>query len=100
MMPLRIERTRAARNDLFDIWDYVSPNSLKGATRVVREIYAAFAMLADQPMAGRDRSDLGPELRSFPVAGYMVFYRQDASTLSIIRILHAARDITPDLLSE
>lgn len=99
-MPLRIERLPQASSDLLDIWDYISPNSQKGATRIIGELYAAFAMLADQPMAGRERFELGAELRCFPVMGYIVFYRHDDRVLTLVRILHAARDITPDQLSE
>jgi len=46
------------------------------------------------------RPELGAELRSFPMAGYLIFYRHGPATLTVVRILHAARDITPDLLSE
>lgn len=100
MMPLRIERRPLAKRDLFDIWDYISPNSPKGATRVIGEIYAGFSMLADQPRAGRERPELGADLRSFPVAGYLIFYRHSSTALTVVRILHTARDITPNLLSE
>ena len=99
-MPLKIERSALAKQDLFDIWDYILPNSPKGAERVIRDLYAGFSMLAEQPQAGRDRQDLLAGLRSFPVAGYLVFCRHSRTTLTIIRILHAARDITPDFLSE
>ena len=100
MMRLEIDRSDVARGDLVDIWDYVSPNSPKGASRILGEIYATFSMLADTPGAGRQRPELAAGMRSFPVAGYLVFYRYNTSILKIIRVLHAARDITPDLLSE
>lgn len=64
-MPHKIKRLPLARRDLFDIWDYIAPNSQRGATRIIEDLYAAFSMLADQPMAGRDRPELGAELRSF-----------------------------------
>ena len=100
MTRLKIDRSAAAKRDLASIWEYISPYSLKGASRIIREIYATFTLLADTPQAGRVRPDLGEGLRSFPVAGYLILYRQTMSTLSIVRILHAARDITPDLLAE
>ena len=99
-MPLRIDSLPLAKQDLFDIWDYISANSPKGATRTLGELYAAFSMLAEQPKAGRARPELQEDLRSFPVASYLVFYRHSATTLIVVRILHAARDITPDMLAE
>jgi len=50
-----------------------------------------------QAVSGRS---FGADLRSFPIAGYLIFYRHGPATLTVVRILHAARDITPDLLSE
>jgi len=57
-------------------------------------------MLAEQPDAGRDRSELGDGLRSFPVGSYVVFYRHTATTLTVFRILHSARHISPEILTE
>jgi toxin ParE1/3/4 len=99
-MPLRIDLTPLARQDLFDIWDYISPNSIQGATRIARDIASAFSMLADTPAVGRSRPELGADLRGLPVSSYLIFYRYDASTLEIVRILHSARDITPEMLTD
>jgi toxin ParE1/3/4 len=100
MTRLKIDRSAAAKRDLANIWEYIAPYSMKGASRTIREIYATFSLLADTPAVGRVRPDLGGELRSFPVAEYLILYRYSDTMLSIVRILHAARDITPDLLAE
>lgn len=100
MTRLDIDRSAASKRDLAGIWEHISPYSMKGASRIIREIYATFDILADTPGVGRIRPDLGADLRSFPVAGYLIVYSHSVSTLRIVRILHAARDITPDLLAE
>lgn len=47
---------------------------------------------------GREKFNLYPELRSFPVAPYMLFYRpRDDGGISLVRVIHGRRDITPDL---
>ena len=56
-------------------------------------------MLADYPDAGRMRIEFDARLRAFSVDQYLIFYRVSPGILEIVRILHAARDITPDLLS-
>jgi toxin ParE1/3/4 len=52
-------------------------------------------MLADQPESGRERPELLPGLRSFPVGYYLVFYRLSNGVLTIERVLNAARDLSP-----
>jgi hypothetical protein len=36
---------------------------------------------------------LAPELRSFPVGRYVVFYRPQDDGIDVVRVLHSARDI-------
>lgn len=59
----------------------------------------AFYMLAEYPEAGSMRPELS-RLRLYPVDQYNIFYRVTPDAVEIVRILHAARDVTPDLLSE
>lgn len=58
----------------------------------------AFYLLADYPEAGPLRPEY-LELRLYPVDQYNVFYRVTADAIEIVRVLHAARDVTSDLLS-
>jgi toxin ParE1/3/4 len=41
---------------------------------------------------GRSRSDLGANLRSFPVKKFVIFYRPVDDTVEIVRILYGGRD--------
>ncbi|CCE01898.1 type II toxin-antitoxin system RelE/ParE family toxin [Bradyrhizobium sp. STM 3809] len=58
----------------------------------------ALQTLATNPFAGRERSDLGRGLRRFPVGSYVLFYIPATDAIEVVRILHAARDVTPDYL--
>lgn len=42
---------------------------------------------------GRERSELAPFLRSFPVKIYLIFYRPIDEGIEIVRILHGSQDI-------
>jgi toxin ParE1/3/4 len=42
---------------------------------------------------GRERNDIAPGLRSFPVGKYLIFYRLIDEGLEIVRVLHGARNI-------
>ncbi len=42
---------------------------------------------------GRSRAELAPDLRSFPVGNYMIFYHTLVDGIEIVRIISAARDV-------
>ncbi len=50
-------------------------------------------MLASNPGMGRKRDSLVPNLRSFPVVNYLIFYRPINQGIEAILVLHGARDI-------
>jgi toxin ParE1/3/4 len=52
-----------------------------------------FRALVRQPDMGRSRPELAPEVRSFPVGQYVIFYVPLAKAVDIVRVLHGARDI-------
>jgi toxin ParE1/3/4 len=50
-------------------------------------------MLADNSKLGRERPELSEHLRSFPEGNYLIFYREWAGRIAIVRVLHGARDL-------
>lgn len=95
-MPLEVERSPQAMADLFDTYDYIREHSRSGAETTLRQIDAVVQMLAERPDAGRDQSNLRPGLRSFPAGSFMLFYRHDEATLTILRVMHGARNVASD----
>lgn len=49
--------------------------------------------LRAHPMLGGSREELGRGYRSVPVGRHVVFYRETASNVEIIRVLHASMDV-------
>ena len=41
---------------------------------------------------GTIRTDLGPEIRSTPVANYILIFRYTSNTVDLLAVLHASRD--------
>jgi toxin ParE1/3/4 len=64
-----------ARNDLTDIWDYVSKESSNPdiADRLIDSISQRFHFLSNHPCGGRARDEFLPGARSFPVGQYVIF---------------------------
>ena len=84
--------TQAAQ-DIGNIWKYVAPNNLKAANRLFDTLRESFPKLAKFPQLGRERSELAPFLRTFPVKNYLIFYRPIDEGIEIVRILHGSQDI-------
>jgi toxin ParE1/3/4 len=89
-------RTAQADSDLDSIWYYVASESGSAdvADRLIDSITERFLLLANFPNIGRCRDeDLRPDLRSFPVGEYVVFYRVQDEDVLILRVLRGSRDI-------
>jgi toxin ParE1/3/4 len=70
----KLLRTPAARRDLVGIWTYIADDSESAADRLLDRFEAVFTMLVDNPLAGRPRTELHPNLRSVTVGEYVLFY--------------------------
>lgn len=86
-----------AEADATEIWNWIAADSVGAAMAVLGRFEDVARMLAAYPEAGADRSELAEGLRSFPVSGYVLFYRSVGNTVEIVRVIHSRRDITPDL---
>jgi toxin ParE1/3/4 len=73
-MPGEILRRPQARLDLIDIWNYIADDNEAAADRMLDRIGGVLQMQSEQPKAGRERPELAPRLRSFPVGNYLLFY--------------------------
>lgn len=82
-----------AQIDLDDIWVFIAEDSVEAADRFHDLLLTKFLVIAEQPMIGRSREDLRPELRGFVVGNYIIFYRNTLEHIEIVRVLHGARDI-------
>lgn len=85
--------SRRAKNDLFEIWEYIANDSFAQADKMSDEFEGIFSLLAENPEMGRSREELKENLRGFPHGNYVIFYQGDAGGIQIIRVLHGARDI-------
>ncbi|KJZ25417.1 type II toxin-antitoxin system RelE/ParE family toxin [Tritonibacter mobilis] len=57
------------------------------------DLHHTFDVLAENPQAGRTRSELAASIRSFPYKAHVIFYVIERDEVIIARILHGARDI-------
>jgi len=91
--------TPAAENDLVSIWAYIARDNRDAADRVYAAIRETLEALAAMPAMGTVYQVKRPRLkgiRFFPVKqfrNYLVYYRETAQGIEIIRVLHAHMNI-------
>lgn len=58
-----------------------------------RAIVDAVQQYAEWPLSAPARGELAPDLRGFPIVGYMVYYTQrERGSIRVERIIHGARN--------
>jgi toxin ParE1/3/4 len=98
-MTRRITITPKASQDIDDHFAYIAQNNLQAALRFFDATRQTFAKIAQMPGMGSPYPVNNPrlvELRKFTVKGfegYLIFYLYGEEDLTIVRIIHAARDI-------
>jgi toxin ParE1/3/4 len=89
----RIVHRPLAGVDISDIWDFIAEDSVIQADAWVDRLDDKLSLLATQPLMGRPRYELSPELRSHPFGRYVIFYQPLSDGIDVVRVLHSARDI-------
>jgi len=72
-----VTRRPLAAADILDIWDHIAEDSIEQADRWVDKLDEKFKLIATQPLMGRARDELAPDLRSFPFGRYFHLLRAD-----------------------
>ena len=94
-MPLLVF-TERAQADLLEAWLYIAEDNLAAADRVLDSLEQEAKVLLLQPLMGRARPELGSAVRSWPTSTpYVLFYEADGTELTVLRVLHHARDVRP-----
>jgi plasmid stabilization system protein ParE len=89
-----VDVTRAAREDLFNIWEFIAADSTEAADRVLDALERALGQLGRNPGIGHLREDLaGRDHRFYCVYSYLIVFRLEDDILRVVRVVHAARDV-------
>ena len=86
-------RRPQAETDVLEIWIFIAEDSVDAADQWVDTLDEKLALWATQPMIGRVRDALFPDVRSFPFGRYVVFYAPLIDGIDVVRVLHSSRDI-------
>lgn len=100
-MKLDVRYQPLARQDLVDQAVYLAEQaSIETADRFLDSAKQTLAHLAEMPRVGRVwqglRSETRDQIRVWQVEGFpkiLVFYRLEATSITVVRVLHSARDL-------
>jgi toxin ParE1/3/4 len=90
----RLYRLPAAERDLDEIYLYIAADSIKAADGLLMRLLDAESRLLEFPEIGQARPDLRPGLRHWPVGNFLILYRVDDDAITVVRVLHGARDLS------
>ena len=83
----------AAQSDLKEIYRYTLENwGIKQAQNYLNHLKQSFKALLKNPGLGRERIELGQNVRAINCQKHIIFYRHIKTELQIIRVLHGRQD--------
>jgi toxin ParE1/3/4 len=88
-----VQKLPKAYEDLFEIWDFIAADNIAAADAWIDKLDEQLLLLASHPLMGRSREELAKGIRSFPIGRYVIFYLPETNGITVVRILHSARDI-------
>jgi len=86
-------KTLRAERDLDDIWFHIAMDNQTAADRLLDAFMTRARLVATQPNMGYARPELAPELRSFSVGQYVIFYNPLPDGIELVRVRHGKRDL-------
>jgi len=92
---VKIRWLKEAKNDLKDIYDYISSDSKRYAKRQVEKIFQRTFILKNHIRVGKVVEELGKqEIREIVEGNYRIIYRiVNGDTIDILMVHHGARDL-------
>jgi plasmid stabilization system protein ParE len=86
--------TAEAQSSVDEIGAFIAEDSVDTAVRVLEALEHAFEQLAATPEIGHKREDLTARpVKFWSVYSYLIVYDPASSPLTIITVLHGARDV-------
>lgn len=82
-----------AQADLDEIWDFTEQRwSAAQAERYIRQLWQGIEDVAGDPRRGTPCDDIRPGYFKYGVGSHVLFYRQTAGGIDVVRILHGRMD--------
>lgn len=90
--------TVRASRDLREIWNNIARHHPRAADRLIDALFARTRILQDFPLVGAPRPEVGRGARLLALSPHVILHLPENQQVRVVRVVHGARDITPDLL--
>lgn len=90
-----VRRTDEAIDDLIAIWTWIAVDNITAADRLIREIDDLIVHLASHPLIGERCAARRRVFRRLSHGNYVIYYHVRGDVVTIVRVLHGARDHGP-----
>lgn len=94
-MANKFRKREQVDRDLDAIWNFIAADNVGAADKLIGRIGEIFEMLTQNPLAGRERTDLRRGMHSFSVRSYVIFYLP-LPDIEVVRVMHGQQDIDVD----
>ena len=82
-----------ANTDVEEIALYIFDLNPVAAHHFLNALEETCELLAEHPLIGRLRQELGEGIRSFPVGNYLIFYTPAPDGIDVARVIYGGRDL-------
>jgi plasmid stabilization system protein ParE len=90
----RYRLTETAQRHIDEIAAFIAADSMDAALKVLDALEAAFDQIAEMPEIGHTREDLTLRpLKFWRVYSFLVVYEPTSDPLTVVAVLHGARDV-------
>jgi len=96
---VRLRWTPRAQEDVLDIYETITADSLSAAERIFDKIEESANLLANHPRIGSRRAEIADDARVMVVGNYLIFYRTlpddegVVDEVEITRVVHGHQDL-------
>jgi toxin ParE1/3/4 len=90
---VKIKKTVAANADMRRIYLYYAKQNPYAAERIIVGVDEKFRLLSRHPLLGRERLELGSDVRGILSGSHVILYSVKADTLTILRVIDGRMDI-------
>ena len=88
-----------AVEDIEEIIDYIASDNPITALKLYGSFVKQFESLSVFPEIGSMRKEFDPPVRSLAVGNYVIYFRE-ITPVTIVRVLHGARNISSDYMGK
>ena len=89
----RLRYSAEAKDDLKEMARFIAKDKPVAARQWIAKLREKCRLAAQNPKIGDDRGDLGLGIRSTYVGSYIIYFRENESTLEIVRIVRGDLEV-------